>query len=60
MTRQRRYQITHKAAGGCITCGKPRAKASKNYCQHHRLVAAASDRERKRRKAKGDTACAPA
>ena len=43
MTRQRRYQIAHKAAGLCVTCTAP--LVTRNHCaQHAAMVNAAAER----------------
>ncbi len=35
ISRQRTYQHAHKARGLCLSCSKPRAKGSAEYCEEH-------------------------
>ena len=35
MSRQRRYQLRHRAAGLCLQCSRVRVPTSKMYCRPH-------------------------
>ena len=58
MTRQYIHQQRYKAKGLCITCGKPRDRASPIHCTEH-LEAARTRKRNAYRKEKGIPADAP-